>query len=103
HHALRTPEPATRGDTRAPSLPTTRKQPPKDQQTRLKITSRRYSRNRVREAYAGIGEDEKKHHESGRELLLWLISASEGKEAAGVIGDAHERAVEGSAMSWSWP
>jgi hypothetical protein len=41
------PEPATRGDTRAPSLPTTRKQPLEDQQTRLKITSRRYSRNRV--------------------------------------------------------
>jgi hypothetical protein len=58
----------------------------------------------IRVAYAGIGADEERHHESGRELLLWLIGASEGQEAAaGVIGAAHERAVEGSALSWQWP
>lgn len=55
-------------------------------------------------AYAGIGADEAKHHESGRDLLLWLIGASEGRQAAAsTVADAHERAAEGSALSWQWP
>ncbi len=57
----------------------------------------------IRDAYAGIGVDEEKHHESGRELLLWLVGASERHAAGQVIDTAHERAVEGGAMSWSWP
>lgn len=81
----------------------------------------------IRDAYAGIGADEEKHHESGRELLTWFIGASEDADSdllrnahrraseggamswswpatpASVVGTAHERAVEGGAMSWSWP
>ncbi|GGK34727.1 hypothetical protein GCM10010124_29210 [Pilimelia terevasa] len=57
----------------------------------------------IREAYAGIGADEEKHHESGRELLEWLARASAGGAAAdSVVAGAHERA-SGGAMSWSWP
>jgi hypothetical protein len=84
----------------------------------------------VRDAYASIGADEEKHHESGRELLSWLAGASqldsgllgiaadraggsamswswpaatESDTAGDVIGRAHERAGNGNAMSWSWP
>lgn len=64
----------------------------------------------IRTAYAEIGADEDKHHESGRDLLLWLTQEAESHStrvhadvAAQVVGNAHERAVEGGAMSWSWP
>jgi hypothetical protein len=57
----------------------------------------------VRRAYAAIGADEEKHHESGRELLLWLTGAAGDPASARVIARAHERAESGSAMSWSWP
>lgn len=56
----------------------------------------------IREAYAGIGADEEKHHESGRDLLLWLIARD--NVAATAVADAHQRADgDGAAMSWSWP
>jgi len=62
----------------------------------------------IREAYAGIGADEEKHHESGRELLEWLARAAEdhgpaAEMTSSVVENAHERAVPGGAMSWSWP
>lgn len=58
----------------------------------------------VREAYASIGADEEKHHESGRELLLWLTDAAQVNDAdQRVVASAYERAVEGGAMSWQWP
>ncbi|MGH3322279.1 MAG: ferritin-like domain-containing protein [Nocardioidaceae bacterium] len=58
----------------------------------------------IREAYAGIGTDEEKHHESGRELLLWLGNAAQGSRAdQRVATSAHERTEEGGAMSWQWP
>lgn len=58
----------------------------------------------IREAYTAIGVDEARHHESGRELLLWLGNAAEvGDSDMPFVASAHERAVEGGAMSWSWP
>ena len=55
-------------------------------------------------AYASIGADEEKHHESGRELLVWLAGASQLDVGAGlVVSDAHTRAADGAAMNWSWP
>jgi hypothetical protein len=58
----------------------------------------------IREAYASIGADEEKHHESGRELLLWLIGASQtASDGEHFVKDAHERAAEGGALAWSWP
>lgn len=68
----------------------------------------------IRTAYREIGADEDKHHESGRDLLLWLTEASEDEAPAvsvhvatdvadRVVVDAHERAVEGGALNWSWP
>lgn len=84
----------------------------------------------IRTAYADIGADEVKHHASGRDVLRWLIGASEGQltaadtttcadeqtvernamswssphqTAADIVQKAHERAAEGGAMSWSWP
>ncbi|GAA2522577.1 hypothetical protein [Pilimelia columellifera] len=57
----------------------------------------------IRQAYAGIGADEEKHHESGRELLEWLARASTADQLTHqVVAGAHERAG-GGAMSWSWP
>jgi hypothetical protein len=55
----------------------------------------------IRDAYASIGADEEKHHESGRELLGWLAGASQLD--GGLLGIATDRAAGGSAMSWSWP
>lgn len=60
----------------------------------------------IRKAYAEIGADEEKHHESGRDLLLWLTGAAdEGSTdtATRVVANAHERATKGASMSWSWP
>lgn len=64
----------------------------------------------IRTAYAEIGADEDKHHKSGRDLLLWLTGAAESHESDGradvvtqMVGNVHERAGEGGAMSWSWP
>ncbi|HTJ72654.1 MAG TPA: hypothetical protein VL551_34265 [Actinospica sp.] len=60
----------------------------------------------VRAAYAQIGADEERHHETGRDLLAWLLDASQGAtfgvEEHDVLDEAHERAV-GGAMNWSWP
>lgn len=60
----------------------------------------------VRAAYAEIGADEARHHETGRDLLVWLLDASQGAvfgdEANSVLADAHARAAAG-AMDWSWP
>lgn len=60
----------------------------------------------IRTAYAEIGVDEEKHHQSGRDLLLWLTGAVQSYQTditTKVVGNAHERAVDGGAMSWSWP
>lgn len=62
----------------------------------------------IREAYARIGADEEKHHESGREMLEWLVRGAEthgpiGNVTSAVVATAHERAVPGGALSWSWP
>lgn len=69
----------------------------------------------IRTAYGEIGADEEKHHESGRDLLHWLTEASEDEAPAvsvhiaatdvadQVVADAHERAIEGGALNWSWP
>jgi hypothetical protein len=55
-------------------------------------------------AYASIGADEEKHHESGRDLLVWLAGASQLDAGTGqVVTDAYTRATGGAAMSWSWP
>src|SRR5439155_8883702 len=52
----------------------------------------------IREAYAGIGVDEEKHHESGRNLLLWLVGASQAEAATSrVVAGAHQRAAGGAA------
>lgn len=58
----------------------------------------------VRMAYAEIGADEERHHETGRELLVWLAGADEHVgTAAATLEQAQDRAGEGAAMSWSWP
>jgi hypothetical protein len=61
----------------------------------------------VRAAYAEIGADEARHHETGRDLLVWLLDASQstafGSNAHQQLADAHERAATGGAMDWSWP
>jgi hypothetical protein len=61
----------------------------------------------VRAAYAEIGADEERHHETGRDLLAWLLDASQGAAFGGdaqeVLADAHERAAVGGSMDWSWP
>lgn len=58
----------------------------------------------IREAYAGIGADEEKHHETGRELLLWLTGASQNAPTgAQMFTDAADRAGDGGALRWSWP
>lgn len=58
----------------------------------------------IQEAYSAIGADEEKHHESGRELLEWLARASESSgETGSLLDSVTDRAVDGAAMSWSWP
>lgn len=62
----------------------------------------------VRAAYAEIGADEARHHETGRDLLVWLLDASQSAafgegDAHDVLVDAHERAAAGGSMDWSWP
>ncbi len=58
----------------------------------------------IRLAYAEIGADEERHHETGRELLIWLAGADEHAETvAATMEQTPDRAGEGTAMSWSWP
>lgn len=61
----------------------------------------------VRAAYAEIGADEARHHETGRDLLVWLLDASQsaafGGDVQGLLRDAHDRAASGGSMDWSWP
>lgn len=57
----------------------------------------------IRSTYESIGADEEKHHESGRELLLWLTGAENDAASSDVIRHAHERADSGTSMAWSWP
>jgi hypothetical protein len=57
----------------------------------------------VRATYEAISADEERHHEAGRELLLWLTGAAHDTASSEVIASAHQRADGGASMGWSWP